>query len=164
MNAQVGAGYDDGTGDEFANVQLSLPIPLHNKNQGSIRSAYADYCAATQNVNRLRMQIRRNLAQSMRAYQIAQATVNQYKTLILPKVGETLELMQKAQAAGEFDFLRVLTARRAYFDANLKYVAALTDLAQANTKIDGLLLTGGLEQVVSYDGTDELRGAALSGQ
>lgn len=164
LNTQIGAGYDDGTGDEFANVQLSLPIPLHNKNQGNIRAAYAEYCAATQNVSRLKMQIRHGLAQAMRALQVAQATVSQYESSILPKVGETLELMQKAQEAGEFDFLRVLTARRAYFDANLKYVAAKTQLAQANAKIDGLLLTGGLNQVVSYDGTDELRGAALSGQ
>jgi cobalt-zinc-cadmium efflux system outer membrane protein len=100
----------------------------------------------------------------MRGFQNAQAAVHQYETSILPKVGETLELMQKAREAGEFDFLRVLTARRAYFDANLKYVAALTDLARANTIIDGLLLTGGLSQVTGYDGTDELRGAALSGQ
>lgn len=35
LNAQVGAGYDDGTGDEFANVQLSLPIPVHILNLGS---------------------------------------------------------------------------------------------------------------------------------
>ena len=110
------------------------------------------------------MQMRRDLAQAMRGFQLAQASVRQYETSILPKVGETLELMQKAQEAGEFDFLRVLIARRAYFDANLKYVVAKTQLAQANAKIDGLLLTGGLDQVVSYKGTDELRGAALSGQ
>jgi cobalt-zinc-cadmium efflux system outer membrane protein len=110
------------------------------------------------------MQIRRDLAQAMRAFQVAQATVQQYETMILPKVGETLDLMQKAQEAGEFDFLRVLTARRAYFEANLKYVIAQTSLAQANARIEGLLLTGGLDQVASYDGSDELRGAALSGQ
>lgn len=164
LNAQIGAGYDDGTGDEFANVQLSLPIPIHNKNQGNIRAAHAEYCEATQNVNRIKMQIRRDLARAMQGFQVAQATVRQYEMLILPKVDETLDLMQKAQAAGEFDFLRVLTARRAYFEANLKYVIAQTRLAQANAKIDGLLLTGGLDQVVSYDGTDELRGAALSSQ
>lgn len=164
LNAQIGAGYDDGTGDEFANVQLSLPIPIHNKNQGNIRAAHAEYSAATQNVNRIKMQIRRDLARAMQGFQVAQATVRQYEMLILPKVAETLDLMQKAQAAGEFDFLRVLTARRAYFEANLKYVIAQTSLAQANAKIEGLLLTGGLDQVVAYDGTDELRGAALSGQ
>lgn len=164
VTAQLGAGGDDGTGNAFANVQLSLPVPVHNKNQGNIRAAQAEYCVATQNVQRIRQSIRRELAQVMREYNIAEATVQQYKNAILPKAEETLELMQEARDAGEFDFLRVLTARRAYFDANLKYVAAMGRLAQANAKIDGLLLTGGLSNVVTYSVGDDLRGQALSGQ
>jgi len=164
INAQLGVGHDDGTGDEFANVQLSLPLPVHNRNQGNIRAAHAEYCEATQNVQRIKLQIRQQLAGVMREYQIAQATVRQYETSILPKAQETLDLMQEAQQAGEFDFLRVLTARRAYFDANLKYVAAQGSLAQANAKIDGLLLTGGLSNVATYGVGDDLRGQALSGQ
>ena len=164
VTAQLGAGGDDGTGNAFANVQLSLPVPIHNKNQGNIRAAQAEYCAATQNVQRIRQSIRRDLAQVMREYNIAEATVQQYEKLILPKADETLKLMQEARDAGEFDFLRVLTARRAYFDANLKYVTAMGRLAQANAKIDGLLLTGGLSNVVTYSVGDDLRGQALSGQ
>ena len=164
VTAQLGAGGDDGTGNAFANVQLSLPVPVHNKNQGNIRAARAEYCAATQNVQRIRQSIRRDLAQVMREYSIAQVTVQQYENSILPKAKETLELMQEARDAGQFDFLRVLTARRAYFDANLKYVAAMGRLAQANAKIDGLLLTGGLSNVVTYGVGDDLRGQALSGQ
>ena len=164
VTAQLGAGGDDGTGNAFANVQLSLPVPIHNKNQGNIRAAQAEYCAATQNVQRIRQSIRRDLAQVMREYNIAEATVQQYEKSILPKAEETLNLMQEARDAGEFDFLRVLTARRAYFDANLKYVTAMGRLAQANAKIDGLLLTGGLSNVVTYSVGDDLRGQALSGQ
>ena len=164
VTAQLGAGGDDGTGNAFANVQLSLPVPIHNKNQGNIRAAQAEYCAATQNVQRIRQSIRRDLAQVMREYNIAEATVQQYEKSILPKADETLKLMQEARDAGEFDFLRVLTARRAYFDANLKYVTAMGRLAQANAKIDGLLLTGGLSNVVTYSVGDDLRGQALSGQ
>lgn len=164
VTAQLGAGGDDGTGNAFANVQLSLPVPVHNKNQGNIRAAQAEYCAATQNVQRIRQSIRQDLAQVMREYNIAAATVQQYEKSILPKAEETLNLMQEARDAGEFDFLRVLTARRAYFDANLKYVTAMGRLAQANAKIDGLLLTGGLSNVVTYNVGDDLRGQALSGQ
>jgi cobalt-zinc-cadmium efflux system outer membrane protein len=105
------------------------------------------------------MSIRRDLARVMREYQVAEATVRQYEETILP-----LDLMQEAREAGEFDFLRVLTARRAYFDANIEYVVTLGQLAQANAKIDGLLLTGGLSNVASYEGDDSLRGQALSGQ
>lgn len=164
VTAQFGVGTDNSTGDGYANIQLSMPLPYHNKNQGSIRAAHAAYCEATQNVQRLRMQIRSNLAEVMREYQIAQATVRQYETAILPKAKETMELMQEAQAAGQFDFLRVLTARRAYFDVNLKYVTALGSLAQSNAKIEGLLLTGGLSNNTTYNFSSGLRGQALSGQ
>lgn len=164
VTAQLGAGHDNGTGQGLVNVQLSLPLPVHNKNQGNIRAAHAEYCAATQNVERVRQSIRRDLARVMREYNIAEASVQQYERSILPKAEETLKLMQEAQAAGEFDFLRVLTARRAYFDANLRYVKALGDLAQADAKIDGLLLSDGLSNVVTYDIGDDLRGQTLSGQ
>ena len=100
----------------------------------------------------------------MREYNISAATVRQNEQFILPKAKEALDLIVQAQDAGEFDFLRVLTARRAYFDANLKYVTALGQLAQATSKLDGLLLTGGLSSVASYDGDDNLRNQALSGQ
>ena len=164
VTAQLGAGGDNSTGDAFANVQLSVPVPVHNKNQGNIRAAHAEYCAATQNVERIRQSIRRDLARVMKEYNIAEATVRQYESKILPKANETLEMMKEAQDAGEFDFLRVLTARRAYFDANLRYVAAMGRLAQANAKIDGLLLTGGLSNVATYNVGDGIRGQALSGQ
>lgn len=164
VTGQIGAGTDYATGDAFANIQISLPIPVHNKNQGNITAAHAEYCAAVQNVERIRMNLRQRLARSMREYQVAKATVDQYQTIILPKATETLKLIQQAQQAGEYSFLRVLTARRDYFDANLKYVTALGKLAQANAKIDGMLLSGGLSPVNDYDGGDDLRGQALSGQ
>lgn len=164
FTAQVGAGHDYGTGDEFANVQLSIPLPVHNRNQGNIQAAYAEYCNAIKNVERIQMSIRQQLAQVMREFNVAEATVARYEESILPKAEETLTLIQEAQAAGEFDFLRVLTARRAYFDANLRYVTALGELAQSNARITGLLLSGGLSQSVTYEGGDDLRGQALSGQ
>jgi len=164
VTGHLGAGHDNGTGQGFLNVQLSLPVPVYNKNQGNIRAAYAEYCAATQNVDRIRVSIRRDLARIMREYGVAEATVHQYEQTILPKAREALELMEEGREAGEFDFLRVLTSRRAFFDANIKYVAALRQLAQANARIDGLLLSGGLSNVVSYEGDDSLRGQALGGQ
>ena len=164
VNAQLGVGHDNGTGDEFANVQFSLPIPWHNQNQGNIQAAKADYQEAMHNAQRIEMQIRQGIARVLREYQVAQATVAQYESSIIPKSKESLELLVKAQEAGEFDFLRVLTARRTYFDVQNRYVSALGLLAQANVKMDGLLLSGGLSNVGAYDVDDGLRGQALSGQ
>lgn len=164
VTGQLGAGHDNGTGQGFINLQLSMPVPVHNKNQGNIQAAHAEYCEAIRNVERIEMSIRRDLARVMREYQVADATVQRYEEVILPKAREAMDLMQSARDSGEFDFLRVLTTRRAFYDANIKYVVALGQLAQANAKLDGLLLSGGLTEIETYDGDDSLRGQALSGQ
>lgn len=164
LTGQLGAGYDDGTDSSFANVQLSVPLPAHNQNQGNVTAAHAALCEATENVRRVRMQLRAELARVMRDYLAASVTVQQYEATIIPKANETLELVLKAQEAGEIGFLRVLTARRSVFDVNQRYVSALAQQAQAQARIDGLLLTGGLSNVPTFDGTDELRGQALNGR
>ncbi len=164
LTAQLGTGYDDATGDSFANVQLSLPVPVHNRNQGNVHAAWAEYCAATQNVRRLTMKLRHDLAAAVRDYESAEAAVIQYRDVILPRAQETLDLMKQAQEGGEYDFLRVLTARRAYFDASINLVEAQQKLAAAAAGIDGLLLTGGLTQPVVTPLSTGLRDQALNQQ
>ena len=164
VTAQVGAGVDDGTGDGFANVQLSLPLPIHNANEGNIKAAQAEYCQALQNLQRLELSLRQQTAIVLRDYRQAEAQVRRLDEEILPNAAETLDLMQQARAAGQFDFLRVLTARRTYFDAKLRSMTAKAELSQAQARLDGLLLTGGLSTVPALNVDDGLRGQALNGQ
>ena len=164
VSAQFGVGYDEATSDPFTNIQLSIPWTVHNQNQGNIRAAYAEYCEATQNVERLKLMFRRDLARVMRTYDSAAASVSRYEEAILPKVAQTQELIAQAYVAGEADYLRVLTTRKMYFEANLNYISALERLASSSVEIDGQLLSGGLTSVRSYDGDDGLRGQSLSQQ
>jgi len=73
-------------------------------------------------------------------------------------------MSEQAYAAAEFNFLQVLTARRTFFESNIRAVDARRQLAQANTLIDGMLLSGGLSDTVDTTEDDGLRGQALSGQ
>jgi cobalt-zinc-cadmium efflux system outer membrane protein len=164
IQTQAAVARDDDTGDDFASLQVSVPIPIRNRNQGNIRAAFAEYCEATQNAQRIRMQIRLDLADALRRYETARARVEKYQTSILPKAQESLELIRQAQDVGEVEFLRVLSARQSFFEYNQLYLAELGQLAQNRAEIDGLLLTGGLASVVTYDANVGLRGQALSGQ
>ena len=164
VTAQLGTGHDYSTGDAFANVQLSVPLPAHNHNHGNIHAAWSEYCEATQNIRRLKMQIRRDMAGEMRDYESAMAAVEQYRDVIIPKAKETLDLMKQAQAGGEYDFLRVLTARRSFYDASINCVNAYQTLAVADAKINGQLLTGGLNGTIETPLSTGLRGQALSQQ
>jgi cobalt-zinc-cadmium efflux system outer membrane protein len=164
VTAQLGAGYDDATDHGMINLQLSAPIPVWNKNSGNISAAYSDYVRATQNVQRIEQSIRSRLARASQEYEGAMAAVRKYEDEIIPQVKKSLDLSEQAYRAGELNFLQVLVIRRSSFDSSVRLVQAQGRLAQAAAKVDGLLLTGGLDAPADYTSGDGIRGQSFSGQ
>ncbi|MBI1248806.1 TolC family protein [bacterium] len=164
IQAQLQAGQDYATRSGMIQVNVGGAIPVFNDNSGNISAAYREYCRATHDVKRVEMSLKSRLAQVSNEYDSAMVAVKQYEEKILPKAKQTLDLAEQAYSAGEFAFLQVLIVRRTYFDANLRYIVALGNLAQAHAKIDGLLLTGGLDQPTDFQGGAALRGETFSQQ
>ncbi|QDT07579.1 Cobalt-zinc-cadmium resistance protein CzcC precursor [Rubripirellula lacrimiformis] len=164
VTAQLGAGYDNGTNSGMINLQLSAPIPVWNQNSGNISAAYADYSRASENVKRIEQQIRSRLARTSQDFDSAWAAVNQYETEIIPQARESLELSEEAYEAGELEFLQVLIVRRSFYESTIRMIQARGNLAQASAKIDGLLLTGGLDTPQDYTDGDGIRGQSFGGQ
>jgi cobalt-zinc-cadmium efflux system outer membrane protein len=146
-----------------ANVQVGLPLPLFNKNQGNIDRAWCEYHRAQWNAERLRLSLETQLAAAFGDYRDAANRVAVYRDEIVPKQQQSLELIELGYPA-QFDFLRLFTARRTYYDARVQYLNALVDLRQAEALIDGLLLTGGFNELDDTMIDDGLRDAALSGE
>ena len=163
VTVQLQAGADQATDSGMLNLQVTGPIPVLNRNTGNISAAYAEYCRATQDVQRLQMALKSRLARTTQEFDAALASVNVHANGILPRARETLSLSEQAYDAGELSFLQVLVVRQTYFEANLRYVQSLGEVAQANAKVDGLLLTGGLEVSNEFSGDDALRGQTFSG-
>ncbi len=164
VTAQFGAGYDAATDSGLINLQIGAPIPIRNKNCGNIAAARADYTRAVENVRRIEMAIKSRLARSAQDFESANAAVQRYRQEILPQAQESLELSEKAYSAGELAFLQVLTVRRNYYDSNIRFIQAQGKLAQASANIEGLLLTGGLDEPTDYTNGDGLRGQSFGGQ
>lgn len=164
ITTQMGAGYDNATESGLINLMIGAPIPVFNRNSGNIAAAYADYTRAVENVTRIEFSIKSRLARVSQDYEASMASVEKYEQEILPQTQESLELSEAAYVAGELEFLQVLVVRQRYFDSVIAYIQSQGELAQANAKIDGLLLTGGLDAPVDYTSGDGLRGQSLSGQ
>lgn len=166
--AQIGVAHDNSSGDQIASVQLGVPLPVFNRNQGNIQLAAAEYRRAVNDLQRLELALRSRLAAAFREYQKSRNQVTRYRDDILPTAEENLKLTEEGYRQGEFDLLRVLTARRSYFETNLAYVNSLVSLRQADVAITGLLLSGGLDDVPDAGGGNlqgvGLRDEALSGQ
>ena len=164
LSLMLGAGQDNGTGSSMINTQVGLPIPIHNKNQGNIAAAHAEFCRASHDVRRTENSIQSRLAQARRDFEVSAATVLQYEQEILPRAQETLTLAESAYEAGEFDFLQVLIVRRTYFESNLSYVTAQVDLARSAALVDGSVLSGGLDFTRDTEFDSALRDQSLTGQ
>ena len=50
VELQAGVQYDNATRDTIAGVQVGVPLPIYNRNQGNIRKAQAELAAAQQEV------------------------------------------------------------------------------------------------------------------
>jgi cobalt-zinc-cadmium efflux system outer membrane protein len=121
-------------------VQLTMPLPLYNRNQGAIQQAQATVVAANHALAQLEMRLQNQLAPVYERYASAANQVHKYHDQILPAAKESLELVRQGHKAGEYPFLNLLTAQRTFFQNNLQYLDALREFRAAAIEIDGLLL------------------------
>lgn len=164
LTTQLAAGVDNGTNSQLVNVQIAAPIPVFNKNQGNIAAARAEYCRTVMDVQRIENAIKNRLANVSKEFETASSAVSIYQNEILPNAAESLRLAELSYKAGEISFIQVLVARRTFFDSNLQLVNSQTQLAQAQVRIYGFVLSGSLDPTVDSSGDDSLRGQTFSQQ
>lgn len=136
---------DNSTGSNNGNLQVTLPLPLWNRNQGGIYRADSELIAAQQAVQRVELHIERRLADVFRRYINARYLAESYAKEILPSAKENMELVLKLYQAGEVGSLNLITAQRTYFQTNMKHFQALREMRQAANEIEGLLLSDSLQ-------------------
>ena len=135
---------DNATGDTIAGVQVGIPLPIWNRNQGQIMQAQAEISQARRNVDRVQLNLKNRLAVAFQRYSSAQERARIYSTVIIPKAEENFKLVQGAFPA-QIGSLEFLTAQRTYFQTKLAYIDALAELWASWSEIEGLLLTNSLD-------------------
>ena len=164
LNFHLASGVDKSTDAGVIDFEVGAPIPVFNRNQGNIAAARAEIARASREVERIEQSVKARLASVSRDYNVNLAAVNKYQARILPSSQKALELAEIAYQSGETSFVQVLIARSAYFNTNLQYLAAQEILAQSQSRIDGYVLSGGLDPVSDNSGDDSLRGLNFSQQ
>ena len=136
--------YDKATQATTASTLVALPLPLYNRNQGNIDKALADVRTDQAEICRVQLVLRDQLADSFRRYKTSLRQTERLKQSILPNTEENLTLAKQLYTGGESAFSPVLVAQQSYFESQIAYVEALTELHKVVTEINGLQLTGGL--------------------
>jgi len=147
VDVEAGVRYDFASEDTVASVGIAVPLQLFNRNQGNIYRARSELSAAYREVRRVELSLQERLAEAFKQYADAREQAERYEKDILPDAKDSLDLVRQAYRQGEFGYLELLTAQRTYFRVNRAFVEALRDLWVSSARIEGLLLSGGLEPV-----------------
>ncbi len=137
---------DNSTGSNNASLQVTVPIPWLDRNQGAIRQARAELVAAKRAVDKLKLSFQQRLANVYQRYANAHNQVKDYsqEAGILFNSKMTLDFTRKGYEAGELSYIDLLTAQRTFSQTNLDYIEALGELWAALVEIEGLLLKDSL--------------------
>ncbi|NUQ65962.1 MAG: TolC family protein [Pirellulales bacterium] len=137
--------YDNAEQQTLASVQVGMPLPVFNRNQGNIYRAQSELVAAQAEVDRLELQLYNRLAEAFERYRNSQTQITRYTSEILPSAQQAMELVAQGYRQGELSYLELLTSQRTFADVNLDYLESLQQFWTSTVAIEGMLLTGGLQ-------------------
>ncbi|MFL2869699.1 MAG: TolC family protein [Pirellulaceae bacterium] len=133
------------TGDHITNIQVGIPVPLFDKNQGNIHAAEAEEAMRRAELSRLKLSLRQRAAAVYRDFETARIAESRYREEILGSATQNLNLITKGYQDGQIDFLSMLTAQRTLLNVQLTYLNSSRKLHTAVTKLNGHLLFDSLK-------------------
>jgi cobalt-zinc-cadmium efflux system outer membrane protein len=134
--------YDFAMPGPMANVQVGLPIPLWDRNQGNILAAQARLAAATAGVEQTRLKLVERLTHAYQRYENARRQLELYRSKVLPDAAAALAQIDKVYEAKGERFFDTLDARRVLAQSRIDYAQALGDLWAAVAEIESLIQQG----------------------
>lgn len=144
VTVRGGVGYNFETRNNTADAAFVLPLPLFDRNQGTVRQATADLMRSQAEVTRVQLDLQRRLSDAFTRYKTSRDEVESFKTEVLPKANKAYDLYVEQFKARRAAFPQVLVAQRTVYQLNDEYTKALLEFRRAEVEIRGLLLTGGL--------------------
>jgi cobalt-zinc-cadmium efflux system outer membrane protein len=119
-------------------LEVSVPLPMWNRNQGNIYAAQAAVHRAADTVEQVQNDLAKQMAEAAGRYRQADQLVQRYQHRILPRAQESVKVVESGLRGGESDLLRMLTAQRSLIESELAYLAALEARWNAAADLAGL--------------------------
>lgn len=105
-------------------VELAVPIPIFDRNQGNIAVASENYRKSLDNARYQELSLQTNIVKAYQVAAQARLQLNTLKNSILPQSVSTLKLARYGYEQGRFSYLDLLVAQQKYLDAQMREVSA----------------------------------------
>jgi len=132
-NPTVGVGYTHSqftvSGDlaDQIGANVSIALPVANRNQGAIERAEAEALTAREAVHKLRLTIPREVQTALAAYASAKARVDRFEHQFLKQAEAARKAAEVSYRDGAVSLLELLEAERTYIATQRDYLDALRD-------------------------------------
>jgi len=135
-------------------AELSVQIPIFNRNQGNIAEAQAELDRSQLETQRIQLLLRERAASVLDEYATAMVIATQYRDEILPRAKKANTLMTEKYGQMQANYLRMLDVRRKDFEVAAEYVQALETVWVSSLTLQGFLFTDGLEAPARSNSVD----------
>jgi cobalt-zinc-cadmium efflux system outer membrane protein len=126
-------------------AELSVQIPIFNRNQGNISEASAALDRSQLEKQRIQLVLRERAASLLDRYDTSKVVAAQYRGEILPRATKAYALLDQKYGLMLASYPRVLEAQRKLFTLHAEYLVALETTWTTGIALQGFLLTDGLE-------------------
>jgi len=126
-------------------AEVSLQIPLFNRNQGNVTAARADIERADEEKKRIALMLRERAASAVDQYANARLMAVEYRDEVLPRAKKAYSLMVEKYGQMLASYPRVLDTQRKLYELQIEYISALEGVWTNGIALQGYLLTDGLE-------------------
>jgi len=138
--------------DESAFVaEVSIPLPLFDRNQGTVQEALQRVAQAREEQRSTAVRLAAELGATHEALRAAFVQIERLQSAILPGAAEAFETLRGGYLEGRFSYLDVLDAQRTLVAARQQHVSALAEYHRSVALVERL--TG--EPLVADDSTEE---------
>ncbi|NQE64349.1 TolC family protein [Caulobacter sp. RHG1] len=136
LTVQAGLRRFEQTGDSALIVGFSAPIPVFNRNQGTVSAARADATVAEARERLALARSVRTIRDAQASLVAADARLEALQGKILPQAETAVDLARRGFEAGKFSLLDVLDAQSALTSARTDLIAARLERAKALAALD----------------------------
>ncbi|MDX1764669.1 MAG: TolC family protein [bacterium] len=140
-DVKVGGGWrrSKESEDDAYVMNLSVPLPFFNQNQGNVQAARQRLVKAEEEKKMTELRISSELAAAYQVLSTAYFEAETLKEKVLPGAQRTFDATTEGYRLGKFDYLLMLDAHRTLFDVRDQYIEALASYHNGVAEVERLI-------------------------
>ena len=143
VTLMVGRQKEDEIGRAQTVFGVSLPIPLFNRNQGSLQASLSRAEKARVELEASQLRLHQSLTTAYQRAQLSREQVRSMREDILPRAQRVFDAAVTGFEAGKFSFLDVLDAQRTLLQIRTQYIQAMYERYRATADLGRYVDTDG---------------------